>query len=161
VYPYIHLNQHKDKIMKKHIVNLTSDQRNQLLSLVASGKSEARKLTHARILLQSDSSDRGRNCRDEQISEALDVSLSTIARVRKRFVAEGLSSSLNPIPRQRHRRRILDGEGEAHLIALACSESPEGHDRWTLRLLAGKMVEQECVESISYETVRRTLKKTN
>lgn len=147
--------------MKKYIVNLTSDERNQLLPLVVRGKGAARKLTHARILLKADSSDRGLNWTDEQISEALDVSLSTIARVRKRFVTEGLESALNPRVPKRHRPRILDGEGEAHLIALACSESPEGHARWTLRLLADKIVEQECVESISYETVRRTLKKTN
>ena len=147
--------------MKKHLVNLSSNERNHLLSLVVSGKGEARKLTHARILLKADSSDRGLNWIDEQISEALDVSLSTIARVRKRFATEGLQSALKPRLRHRHRSHILDGEGEAHLIALACSKTPEGYARWTLRLLADKIVEQEYVESISYETVRRTLKKTN
>lgn len=147
--------------MKKYIVNLTSNRRNKLLSLVVSGKGEARKLTHARILLKADSSDRGLNWKDEQISEALDVSLSTIARVRKRFVTEGLESALNRRPQVNYRRHRLDGEQEAHLIALACSESPEGHARWTLRLLSGKMVERQYVDELSYQTVRRTLKKTN
>lgn len=146
---------------KKYIINLTSNERNKLLSLVVSGRGEARKLTHARILLKADSSDRGLNWKDEQISEALDVSLSTIARVRKRFVTEGLEASLNHRQRQNHRRRRLDGEQEAHLIALACSETPEGHARWTLRLLADKMVELQYVDELSYQTVRRTLKKTN
>lgn len=98
---------------------------------------------------------------DQAIHEALDVSLSTIARVRQAFVEEGLEAAINPKPSSQSRLRKLDGSAEAHLIALACSQPPQGRNEWTLRLLADQMVQLEYVESISYETVRQVLKKTN
>jgi transposase len=147
---------------KKYIVKLTPDEREMLQQLIASGKASARKLTHARILLKADStSSAGPNWSDQAISNALDISLSTIARVRQRFVEEGVSAALTSRRRSYRRSPILDGEAEAHLIAVACSEPPHGYGHWTLRLLADEMVEREYVESVSYETVRRTLKKTN
>lgn len=146
---------------KTYIVKLTQEERDLLHQLVAAGKAAARRLTHARILLKADSSEGQPNWSDADISEALEVSLSTVARVRERFVEEGLAAALNPRAQQNRRPRRLDGANEAHLIALACAPPPAGQQRWTLRLLADKMVELEHVESLSHETVRRTLKKTN
>ena len=144
---------------KKYIVKLTLDERNQLQDLIAKGKSPTRKLTHARILLKADSSENGPNWSDSDISEALEVSLSTIGRVRERFVEEGLDVALNRRVRAYNRSRLLDGKAEAHLVALVCSDPPSGHTRWSLRLLANTLVQREYVEAVSYETVRRTLKK--
>ena len=114
------------------------------------------KLARARILLKADD-----GWKDEQIVQAPDVSRPTVERTRKRFVQEGFEVALNGRPRQRIYEHKLDGKAEAHLIALACSEPPEGHARWTLRLLAERFVQLEQVEvdSVSYETVRRVLKK--
>jgi transposase len=118
-------------------------------------------LTHARILLKADHGTDGPGCTDEAIAEALDVSEVTVWRVRKRYVMEGLEAALNHRHPKNHRPRRLDGDQEAHLIALACTEPPEGRNRWTLRLLASRMVELEYAERVSYETVRVTLKKTH
>jgi transposase len=127
--------------------------------LISKGKSSARKLTHARILLKADASEEGPCWRDEQISEALEVSLATIERVREKFVEEGIKEAISRRAGTGLRDPKIDGEKEAYLVALVCGKPPEGRARWTLRLLAEKMVELEYVEEVSYETVRKVLKK--
>jgi transposase len=148
-------------MLPKYKVTLTKDERSLLRRLVASGTEKARKLTHARILLKADASEAGPGWLDEQISTALEVSLATIHRIRRTFVEEGLDAALNRRPQRRHRARRLDGVQEAQLIALTCSQPPEGQARWTLRVLADKMVELEYIDSVSHETIRQVLKKTN
>lgn len=144
------------EVSHKYIVNLTEGERERLQKLVTSGKTAARTLTRARILLKTDGGDK-----DETIARALDVGLSTINRVRQRCVEEGIEAAITARRPRRHYQRKLDGEQEAHRIALACSQPPEGHARWTLRLLSGRMVQLGYVDSVSHETVRGTLKKTN
>ena len=143
---------------KRHVVKLASEEREYLRSLLSAGSERVRKLTHARVLLKADE-----RWTDRSIHEALDVSMPTIARVRRRFAKEGLQAALNRRPPNREYERKLDGTAEAHLIALACSPPPEGRSHWSLRLLSERLVtlEQVEVESVSYETVRRVLKKTN
>jgi Homeodomain-like domain len=145
---------------KKFVVRLSVEERGQLESLVAKGKAAARKLTRARILLKADCSPLGPAWSDEQISDALDTGAITVHRVRRSFVEGGLVGVLvrRPVP---HRRRMLDGEQEAHLIALACGSPPAGRRRWTLRLLADRLIELGHVDQVSHETIRRTLKKTS
>jgi transposase len=141
-------------------VRLNTAERQGLIDLVTTGKRAASTIVRARILLKADAGPEGEAWDDKQIAEALDTSLSTIHRVRQAFVEEGLEEALyrkRPTGRQ---YRKLDGDQEAHLIAVACSKAPEGRSRWTLRLLADKLVELEVVESISPECVRTTLKKT-
>jgi transposase len=148
--------------MKKlYMVTLTQGQRQQLKGLISAGTGTARTLAHARILLKADQGLQGPDWKDDDIAAALEVSRPTIARVRQRFAREGLEAALHRRPPNRQYHRILDGRQEAQLIALACSSPPEGRRRWTLRLLANRMVELEYVDALSYETVRRTLKKTN
>ena len=142
----------------KYVVRLSDEERSELEKLISSGSSPARKLNHARILLKADAD--GPNWSNEKIEEALDIIKSTIDRVRATFVEFGLEVALNRKRPYKTLPRKLDGTQEAHLLALTCSPAPEGSDRWTLRLLADKMVELEHVDSLSYETVRRTLKKT-
>lgn len=144
--------------MKKYRVSLTESEREDLSQLIRRGKGAARKLLHARILLKADSQN-GWN--DIAISEALEVSVSTIERVRERFVEDGLVAALERKAPRREYKRKLDGEQEAHLVALVCSQPPEDRGRWTLKLLAQKMVELEYVDSIAPETIRQTLKKMN
>ena len=146
---------------KKYPVVLTDAEREHLHRLVAAGTAPARKLTHARLLLKADQGPDGPAWVDEAIAEAVEVSQPTVARVRKQFVEEGLEASLNRRPPRREYRRKLDGEQEARLVALACSAPPPGLARWSLRLLADKLVELEVVEGISYQTVGRLLKKTS
>jgi transposase len=145
---------------KRFIVRLSGEEREQLEAIVAKGKAAARKLTRARILPKADCSDAGPSWSDEAISLALDVGTITVHRVRRAFVEGGLDGVLvrRPVPR---RPRMLDGEQEAHLIALACGSPPAGRRRWTLRLLADKMVELGHIDTVSHETIRRTLKKTS
>ena len=146
---------------KKYPVILSETERDDLKGLITSGTAPARKLTHARILLKADESPEGDGWVDERIAEAVESSQPTVFRVRKQYCCEGLEAALNRRPPNREYHRKLDGEQEARLVALACSEPPEGHARWSLRLLADKLVELEIVdEDISYQTVRRTLKKT-
>ena len=148
--------------MKKYIVRLSGEERKSLTNLVSSGKGPARIFTRARILLKADVGEGGPSWPDEKIAEALDVTVQTIERVRKQLVEEGLEAVLSRRKYvQKISRKKLDGDAEAHLIALACSESPEGFSRWSLRLLADRMVELGYVESISHEAVRRVLKKTS
>jgi transposase len=147
-------------MMKKDVVTLTDEERERLQAVLSRGKTAARRLTHARILLKADMVGDGPGWKDDRIAEALEVGRATIERVRKQFVEEGLDAALERRPSRREYRRKLDGDGEAHLIALACQEPPEGRSRWTLQLLADRMVALEYVDEISYQTVRRTLKKT-
>jgi transposase len=148
--------------MKKYIVTLTEDERLSLSSLASSGKAAAKRITHARILLKADAAEGGPAWRDADIALALDVDVRTVERVRERFVEQGLEAALVRKPQARPSRPpVLDGDAEARLIALACSRPPEGRARWTLRLLAGRLVELEVVEAVSHETVRRTLQKTS
>jgi transposase len=146
---------------KKYVAKLKPEERTELLELTQNGKAAAKTLTHARILLKTDATSGQPGWTDQAISDALDVSVATIERVRRIYVQQGLAAALKRKSRTQHRTRRLDGNQEAHLIALTCSEPPAGHGRWTLRLLADRMVKLEYVEEISYETVRRTLKKTN
>ena len=142
---------------KKYVVDLTQQERKALERLVRSGKESARKIRYAQALLKADA-----GWTDKGISEAFGMSINTAQRLRQRFVEEGLDVALGARSRKpRPHSRKLDGEKEAHLIALACSEAPEGHTRWTLRMLADKMVQLCYVESVSHETVRQALKKTN
>lgn len=145
---------------KKYRVTLTGEEREQLTAMLAKGKAAARALTHARILLKTDEAENGPAWTDAAVCKALDVGLCTVMRVRERFVEEGLEAALRPRPSSYVQPRKLDGHLEAQLITLACSEAPEGHARWTLRLLADRFVALGLVEALSYETVRQTLKKT-
>ena len=148
--------------MKKYKVTLTADERNSLQDLIAAGKAPAQKLAHARILLKADAAPGGPAWPDARIAEAAEVSVATVERVRQRFVEQGLEAALVRKPPDRpSRQRKLDGHGEARLVALACSDPPLGRARWTLRLLADKLVELEVVDTISTETVRQVLKKTS
>jgi len=146
---------------KKYPVILSETERVELKRLIAAGTAPARKLTHARILLKADQSPEGPGWVDEAIAEAVETSQPTVARVRKQYFEEGLEAALNRRSPNREYHRKLDGEQEARLIALACSEPPEGRARWSLRLLADRLVELEIVEEeVSYQTVGRILKKT-
>jgi len=143
--------------MAKFLVTLTDEERCFLRKMVSSGKGAARKLLHGRILLQADASPEGMRYTDEAIAEALGVSLSTIHRVRQQFVEESFETAVNPRrPRRRPDKVTIQGEVDQQLIALACGEPPRGHGRWTVRLLADRMVEL----GVSRETVRQALKKT-
>ncbi len=136
-------------------VNLTPDERGQLLDIARRGKTSARKVKRSLILCKADE-----GLTDERVSEGLLVSPSTVYRVRRRFVDEGVERALNERPRPGQRRKF-DGKQEAHLVAVACSQAPEGHTHWTLQLLADKAVQLEFADAVSLETVRQVLKKTN
>ena len=140
---------------KKYIVTLSPEEREELLKLTKAGEISACKMKRAQILLKSDE-----GWKDREIIGALNTSGSTVERIRKRYVEGGLEKALNDDPRPGAKRK-LDGRGEAYLLALTCSEAPDDHDHWALRLLADKMVELGYVESLSLEAVRRTLKKTS
>ena len=146
---------------KKYRVRLTTDEQEELKALVSRGRAAAYRQTHARILLMSDESRVDGGMTDADISSALGVGLSMVERVRRRCVEDGIESALNRKKQLRRRQKRLDGEGEARLIAIACGEPPDGRVSWTLKLLAERLVECEIVETISTETVRRVLKKTN
>lgn len=143
--------------MKKHIVDLTIEQREELSHLISTGKASARQLTHARILLKADQGTHEPNWSDAQIQQALEISPGTVARVRKRCAQTGVQEAILPAPAQRVRSRRLNGAQEAYLIALACSAPPDGSVRWTLRMLANRLVELGYVETVSHETVRQVL----
>lgn len=130
-------------------------------ALIAAGTAAAKKLAHARILLKADQADSGPAWADEEIADAVEVSTDTVARVRQRFVEQGLEAALvRKTQDQPSRPRVLDGTAEAKLLAVACSEPPDGRRAWTLRMLADKLVELEVVGAVSTETVRRAMKKT-
>jgi transposase len=148
--------------MKKYTVQLDAQQRQMLESMLAGGKEAARSQTHARILLKADQGSLGPGWTDEQIAEALMVGRATVERVRKRFVEGGLLDALVRRPQpERPEQRKMDGALEAHLVTLACSQAEGGRERWTLRLLADKLVQMGYVDRISHQTVWVTLKKMN
>lgn len=140
---------------KKYLINLSDEERTSLVEMTRKGTLKARKFKRAMILLKADE-----GLSDPQIMSALNVSRPCVERIRKRFVADGMERALNEDPRPGQKRK-LDGRTEAILIATACTEAPKGHEHWSLRLLAGKLVQLQVVDTISYETVRRTLKKTS
>jgi transposase len=142
-------------------VELSEEQRFVLQQFIAKGHASARTLAHARILLKIGRNAPGPRWTDEQVAEMFEMSRYTVMRIRERFVNNGLDDALTHRSHTQTRARALDGEQEAHLIALSCSPCPVGQARWTLRLLAGRMVELGYVEHVSHETVRKTLKKTN
>lgn len=146
--------------MPRYIVRLTEAERVELEEMLSKGRHAASKAARARILLKADEGDGGPGWKDGEIVKALDVGLSTVHRVRQAFVESGLAAALHGKPGG-HRPRKLDGEQEARLVALACGPAPEGRARWTLKLLADRLVELEVVGSVSAECVRATLKKTN
>jgi len=146
---------------KKYIVTLTQEERRMLQAMLSKGKAAARKLMHARILLKADAGPGGPAWKDGRIADGLEVGTATIERIRKMFIQEGLTAALERRRPRRQYDRALDGDGEAHLVALTCQKPPEGRSRWTLRLLADRMVQLEYVEQLSKDTVARVLKKTN
>jgi Homeodomain-like domain len=151
----------KDIAVKKYVVRLSAQEREQLEALVRKGKGPARRLLKARILLKADVSEGGPGWSDSKIIVALDTSASMLYRVRKQLVEEGFEMVLSRKQRATPAvARIFDGEKEAKLIALACSKPPKGRARWTLRLLENKVVELGIVDRASDSTIHRTLKKT-
>ena len=145
---------------EKFNVRLTEEERKLLKEIVTKGKTAAYKIKHANILLAADIA--GTAWEDEEIARAYSVHLSTVGSTRKRFVEQGLEAALGRKKQEcPSRQPVFDGASEAHLIALSCSQPPEGRSRWTLRLLSDKVVELDIVDKVSYETVRQTLKKTN
>lgn len=146
---------------QKYFVKLTSEERLNLEKLVSSGEAPARKLRRARILLKSDCSEGGPKWTCEAICDAFGVNPLTVTHVRKAFSEGGLEQALNRKKPEREYGHRLDGQAEAHLVAMVCGKAPEGYDRWTLRLLQERFVKLEIVESVSHETIRTTLKKMN
>jgi transposase len=148
--------------MSKYIVTLTKEERELLSGLASKGEHKSQKILNALILLGCDTGDFQTNrSTNEEIAKVLNISMKKIDRVKKRFVEEGFDIALDKRKADRIYTRKADGDFEAHLIALSCSDPPEGFSRWSLRLLADKAVELEYVDSISHEAVRRILKKTN
>jgi transposase len=146
---------------KKYKVKLTPGQRKQLLEIIHNGKQQAKTITHARILLQADSGEEGPAKKAKVIAADLNIHERTVHRVREAFANHGLEAALYRKKHRQYRPRRLDGEQEAHLVALCCGSPPEGRNEWTLRLLSEKLVELEITDSISRSTVHRTLKKMN
>lgn len=145
---------------KKYRVTLSSQERAELEALISTGKAAAKKLAHARVLLQVDESEQGPARADQETAAALNLSVRTIERVRQRFVEQGVEAALVPAPSKRIYQHKFDGAAEARVMAVACSQPPEGKARWTLRLLADRVVELGIVDHASHETVRQVLKKT-
>lgn len=147
---------------KRHLVKLSKDERKELSELVKKEKAAAKLRTHSQVLLLVDCGKQGPAWKDEAVAEACQVSVRTVENIRKRLVLEGLQSALHRKKQVRPSRlKILDGEREAKVIAVCCGAVPSGHARWTLRLLAKRVVELDIVEAVSHETVRRCLKKTS
>ena len=145
---------------KKFIVRLLEEERQDLTSLVRKGKVAAYKRTHAQILLLADEGEHGPRLQDKEVADRVGVNHRTVSKLRQRCVERGLDAALEREPRKRERSRVLDGDGEAQVIALMCGEPPAGQSRWTLNLLGRRIVELGVVESISHETIRQVLKKT-
>jgi hypothetical protein len=146
---------------KQYVVCLPETERAGLQSLIGSGTAPARTLAHARILLKANQGEAGPGWTDLMIAGAVEVHPTTVARVRKTYVTDGLDAALYRQAPEREYQRKLDGAQEAHLVALTCSTPPAGHARWTLRLLAGELVRLEIVDTVSHETVRQVLRQTN
>ncbi len=149
------------KNMVRYVVKLSEGERDELLSITKGGTHSSKKIIHALILLNCDEGEYSTKVNNEDVAKVLQIGLRTIDRVKKKFVEEGYQAALENRPTKRIYERKADGDVEAHLVALSCSEAPEGFSKWSLRLLADKMVELKYVDEISYETVRRVLKKTN
>jgi len=147
--------------MVKYKVTLTQKERDDLLSITKGGTHTSKKVIHALILLNCDEGEFSDKVNNDEVVKVLKIGMRTIDRVKKKFVEEGYEAALENSPTTRVYERKADGDIEAHLIALSCSTAPEGFSKWSLRLLADKMVELEYIDDISYETVRRVLKKTN
>jgi transposase len=147
--------------MIKYKVTLSKDEHEQLMSIISKGNHNAQQYRTAYILLNCDEGPFGVKITGQEISRVLKISMRMIDRVKQRFVEEGFEASLERKPVKKTKEKKADGEVEAHLVALSCSEAPKGFTRWSLRMLADKMVELKYVESISYETIRQVLKKTN
>jgi hypothetical protein len=147
-------------VRKRYIVVLSEEERARLHTVIGRGVAPASALTHARILLKANQGEAGPGWTDAAIAVALEVNPATVARIRQQYVTTGMDAALQRKPPARQYRRRLDGAQEARPVALACSAPPEGHKRWTLRLLAQRMVELQVVETVSYETVRQALKQT-
>ena len=148
-------------VKDKFVVRLTADHRTQLERMIAAGRHAAAALTHARVLLKADQSDGGPGWTDAAIADALECSAGTVARVRKRFARGGLDAAVHRKKPTGRQYRKLDGAQEAQLVTLACSAPPDGKGRWTLAMLADRLVELAVVDAVSDETVRRVLKKTS
>lgn len=148
-------------MVKKYIVDLSAEERTELEQFTTTGRRAADQITRARILLKADCNQPGGSWLDEEIASALDVSVTSVERLRRRFVELGLPACLKRQPGGGRKQRCLNGEQEAHLVALVCSAAPTGRARWSVRLLADEMVRLGYVESVSHETVRQALKKTN
>jgi len=148
-------------VSKKYRVTLAPEQRQALQQLISSGTASARTLARARILLKADEAEGAPAWRDDAIAAAVEVHALTVSRVRQRFAEGGLAAALHRKKQEKRQERRLDGAGEAHLIALTCSEAPEGRERWSLRLLAERMVVLGHVAEVSHETVRQVLKRGN
>ena len=146
---------------KIYRVTLTEEERSQLKALTSKGKGAARRLTHARILLLADQTQDEGAWKDADIAQALGIHARTVERVRERCVEEGVEAALNHKQPRKKRSKVLDGAAEARLTQLACTEAPDGHERWSMQMLADKLIELEVVETVSRETVRTTLKKMN
>ena len=144
---------------KKYIVRLSGEERQRLRDLVRKVKAAAYRRTHAQILLLADEGGHGPRLRDAEVADRVGVNERTVSRLRQRCVEQGLDAALERQARVREKSRVLDGEGEAQLVALMCSEPPPGRSRWTLHLLGNRLVELGFVDSISHETVRQVLKK--
>ena len=146
---------------KKHHIRLSAQERNELKAILRKGRASAVRQRHARILLLADTDGPEGGSSDSQIASAAHTSIPSVERVRRACVEHGLERALERKDPERDYLRKLDGKGEAQLLALCCGPAPEGHARWTLRLLAGRLVELEVVDAICHETVRAVLKKTN
>lgn len=144
---------------KRYVVRLSAEEREQLEALVNRGREAAYRRRHAQILLLADEGEHGRSLMDREVAEWVGCTRRTVEQIRERCVCEGLQAALERRKRSRERARVLDGEGEARLVSLACSEPPEGRSRWTLKMLGDRLVELDVVESISVEAVRLVLKK--
>jgi transposase len=146
---------------KRYKVTLTPPEREELTRLVNTGSGQARRLRRARILLLADEAQENGGWKDADIAQALGAHPRTVERIRQTCVEEGLEAALNHTKPVKTRSKVLDGAAEAHLIHLACTQAPDGHEHWTMQMLAAKLIELEVVETVSRETVRTTLKKTN
>ncbi len=146
---------------KIYKVTLTNEERTQLTALVSKGKGNARRIRRAQTLLLADENQREGSWKDADIAKALNAHVRTIERTREKCVQEGIEAALNHTRPQKSRAKVLDGAAEAQLAKLACTEAPDGHERWSLQMLADRLIELEVVETVSRETVRTTLKKMN
>ena len=144
---------------KRYVVKLSSEERKQLEGLINRGREAAYRRRHAQVLLLVDEGEQGPALIDKDAAERTGFTRRSVEQIRERCVTEGLSSALERKKRSRHRARKLDGEGEARLVSIACSDAPEGYARWTLHRLADRLVELNVVDSISHECVRQVLKK--